>query len=221
MASNGAGFPAGFAVALNPAVATGVVVGAASFAVVFGVCKSDGLASFAAGVAGLAKFNAPDLVCVVTNGAPNEGALVDAPNENAPVDGVEVETFAGSVFAPNEKPLVVDDALSNGAALPKPLPLKPVFKLSTGSVGFGAGFSAVNGDCVFSPPPKIGFVSFVFVSGVVVICGDPKLGVAKLPNKDEPNDDVGVAVVVVGFTAVGVCLSTTSFGFATNDTFAC
>lgn len=204
MASSGAGFPAGFGVALNPDVATGVVVGADSFAVVFGVWKSDGFVSSAAGVAELAKFNAPDLVCVVTKGAPNEGALVDAPKESAPVDGVEVETFAGSVFVPNEKSLVVDDADSNGAVLPKLLPLKLVFKLSTGSVGFGAGFS---------PPPKIGFVPIVFVSEVVVICGDPKLGVAEFPNRDEPNDVFGVAV--------GAFLSTTSFGFVTNDTFAC
>lgn len=220
MARSGAGFPAAFGVVLNPDVTTGVVVGAASFAVVFGVCKSDGFASFAADWAGLAKFNGSDLVCAVTKGVPNEGALVDTPNEK-PDDGVDVETFVGSVFVPNEKPLVVDDAVSNGAALLKLLLLKFEFKLSTGSVDFGVDFSAVNRDGVFSPPPKIGFVSIGFVSEVAVICGDPKLGVDKLPNNDDPNDDVGVAVVVVGFTAVGVCLSTTSFGFVTNDTFAC
>lgn len=157
VANNGDDFTVdGFGVILKPDEETGVVC-SGSFRLVFGVCNSAGLGSFAidAGVvAGFAKFNASVFVCVVK---PNEGVLVDTPNEK-PVDAVELETFTGSVFEPNENPLVVVvEAESNETVL-----LKLVLKFVKGS-DFVTCFSAVipNGDCILSPPNR-GFVSTGF-----------------------------------------------------------
>lgn len=156
VANNGDDFTVdGFGVILNPDEATGVVCGV-SFKLVFGVCNNAGFgesfATDAGVVAGFAKFNASVFVCVVK---PNEGVLAGAPNEK-PVDAVELETFASSIFGLNENPLfVVVAAESNETVL-----LKLVFKFDTAS-DFVTGFSVPNGDCTFSPPNR-GFVSTGF-----------------------------------------------------------
>lgn len=133
---------------------------------------------------------------------PKVGVFVDAPNEK-PVDAGRADE---SVLAPNENPVGAAIGVLN-------VPVLAEFTIKLDDTS-GFGFSAVipDGRLGFSLPKAV-FVSTLFgaATGVVLICGDLKLGLlalAKLPKNGEP-------IAGAGFDTA-VCFSTNSFGFGNN-----